>query len=71
MDILHLSIIPITTRFREADPRTPISNARKIAAALGPFARLLEQDGFGVRVKINSLLLAQCDIMLYPAYILS
>ncbi|KIJ31436.1 hypothetical protein M422DRAFT_36207 [Sphaerobolus stellatus SS14] len=38
---------PILIIGNKADPRTPISNARKIAAALGPFARLLEQDGFG------------------------
>ncbi|KIJ31181.1 hypothetical protein M422DRAFT_267131 [Sphaerobolus stellatus SS14] len=38
---------PILIIGNKADPRTPISNARKIAAALGSSARLLEQNGFG------------------------
>ncbi|KIJ48997.1 hypothetical protein M422DRAFT_45262 [Sphaerobolus stellatus SS14] len=38
---------PILIIGNRADPRTPISNARKIAAALGSSARLLEQNGFG------------------------
>ncbi|KIJ54261.1 hypothetical protein M422DRAFT_775419 [Sphaerobolus stellatus SS14] len=38
---------PILIIGNKADPKTPFGNARKIAAALGPSARLLEQDGFG------------------------
>ncbi|KIJ54276.1 hypothetical protein M422DRAFT_64360 [Sphaerobolus stellatus SS14] len=38
---------PILIIGNKADPKTPFENARKLVAAFGPSASLLEQDGFG------------------------
>ncbi|KIJ35405.1 hypothetical protein M422DRAFT_34658 [Sphaerobolus stellatus SS14] len=59
---------PIIIIGNKADPRTPISNARKIAAALGPFARLLEQDGFGHTPSAEN---SDCTLGMIQRYLLT